>query len=388
MKASFTHATYVSALNEGISKNVHYLKENLREAGVDGVLRTPTVRVEELNSKLHYITKGAAAARCLRESLKDPTVDVVHYHVAIPLMGVWGSVARLAARKTKPLVGHLWNPIFVKSETAIPPSPVELAYHRVFNSGLTLRAGVAGFDALIVSSRYQEQQLRKAGYTRPIHVIPNGVALDEYRPPADEQEKRDARDSLGIPQEKTVVAYFGHLTPWKGVRTLVSAMPEVAAANPEAHFVIAHTGYGKEGEAIHDQLAKGGLTDRVTFLGNLHVPTFLKAVDVGVVPAMSPVGTACFPNVLLEFHAAGIPVVASRVGSIPEVVQEGRTGHLAPPGDAKAVAAALNSLLADPASLRQMGRQARRLAVERFDWLGIAKEVRGVYEGLLAERAA
>ena len=112
MKASVTYPTYVHDLVEGVSKNVHHLRESLVERGIDAADDSPRVEVGQMNRKSVYITQGVAAFKRVRDALRDPTTDLVHYHVSIPGMSAWAALAKARTRSSKPVVLHMWNPWF------------------------------------------------------------------------------------------------------------------------------------------------------------------------------------------------------------------------------------------------------------------------------------
>jgi glycosyltransferase involved in cell wall biosynthesis len=371
MKASVTYPTYVHDLVEGVSKNVHHLRESLVERGVDASDASPRVEVGDMNSKKVYIKQGVAAFRRVREALRDPTTDLVHYHVSIPGMSVWAALAKKRERSSKPMVLHMWNPWFDPEDMHVTARK-EAFYHRLFNGSRTTTPWLSAFDQIVVSSEYQRRQLEARGID-DVLVIPNGVDLDAYQPAPGETTRKNARRELGLPVDKTLLLYYGHLTPWKGVRVLVESLPKAFEDNPDARLVIARTHYGKDEQALRARLRELGVADKVEFLGICDVPLLLQAVDAGVVPATAAVGTACHPNVVLEYHSAGVPIVASRVGSIPEAVDDGKTGFLAQPGDPEDLGAKLHTLLADADLRRRMGVAARARAEAQFDWRHIAE---------------
>lgn len=379
MKAVVTYPTYVHDLVEGVSKNVHHLRESLAERGVEAMDESPRVAVGDMNSKKVYVKQGLRAYRKVRAALQDPSVDVVHYHVSIPGMAVWAALARARSRSRTPMVLHMWNPWFDPKDIHVDAGS-EARYHKIFNGAFTTTPWLASFDGLVVSSEYQRRQLEARGHP-DVRVIPNGVDLDQYPPAPSDATKRNARRELGLPVDRTLLLYYGHLTPWKGVRVLVEALPEALRDNPDADLVIARTHYGKDEQAIRERLRQLGLMNRVHFLGICDVPMLLQAMDCGVVPATAAVGTACHPNVVLEYHSAGVPIVASRVGSIPEAIADGKTGLLANPGDPKDLGAKLNRMLADTGMRRRMGDAARRHAEAQFDWREIARR----YEATLTD---
>ncbi len=381
MKTAITYPTYVHDLVEGVSKNVHDLTEALCERGMDAVDASPRVDVSALNRKSVYLTQGLAAMERVREAMDDPDTDVVHYHVTIPLMSAWGALAKSRARRSKPMVLHLWNPWYDVRDTHVRARRDRI-YHRLFNGPLVSMPFLPAYDALVVSSEYQRRQLQERGVKRDIHVVPNGVDLQRYVPAPSPTTRRNARRELGIPTDGTLLCYYGHLTPWKGARVLAEALPGALRANPDARVVIAHTAYGTEARSLRERLHAARLMDRVHFLGVCDVPLLLQAADIGVVPATAAVGTACHPNVVLEYAAAGVPIVASRVGSIPEAVDDGVTGLLATPGDAVDLARQLDRLLSDPDLRRRLGDNARRRAEHDFDWQAIAQRYEKILEGV------
>lgn len=386
MKAAVTYPTYVHDLVEGVSKNVHHLRESLNERGVEALDESPRVDVGDMNSKKVYVKQGVRAYRRVKAALADPSVDVVHYHVSIPGMAVWAALARARTQSRTPMVLHLWNPWFDAKDMHVDAG-AEARYHRIFNGAFTTTPWLASFDGIVVSSEYQRRQLEARGH-HDVRVIPNGVDLEAYPPAPTDATKRNARRELGLPVDRTLLLYYGHLTPWKGVRVLVEALPKALEDNPDADLVIARTHYGKDEQAIRARLRELGLAERVKFLGICDVPMLLQAIDCGVVPATAAVGTACHPNVVLEYHSAGVPIVASRVGSIPEAVVDGHTGLLANPGDAQDLGEKLQRLLADPALRRRLGHEARKHAERAFDWRDIARRYEGAFGDVCGQTAA
>lgn len=381
MKASVTYPTYVDDLVEGISKNVHHLRGSLVERGIDATDDSPRVDVGDMNKKTVYLKQGIAAFKRVREALRDPETDLVHYHVSIPGMAMWAALAKARTRSSKPMILHMWNPWYAASDVHTSAGPDAL-YHRLFNGSATTTPFLRAFDQIVVSSEYQRRQLGALGW-RDITVIPNGVDLAQYQPAPTPVTRTNARRELGLPVRKTLLLYYGHLTPWKGVRVLIEALPEALRADPDARLVIARTDYGREGSALRTRLRELGLRDRVEFLGVCDVPLLLQAVDAGVVPATAAVGTACHPNVVLEYASAGIPIVASRVGSIPEAVADGQTGLLATPGDPADLASKIGTLLKDADLRARMGRAARERAERIFDWNVIAERYERAYRAAL-----
>jgi glycosyltransferase involved in cell wall biosynthesis len=213
-------------------------------------------------------------------------------------------------------------------------------------------------------------------------VIPSGIPLDRFTGPGALR-----RTDLGLPEGEPVVGCVARLVPVKGVGDLLEALAQVRASGIRAHCAL--VGDGPLREHLRVQARALGVDDVVHFVGlRRDVPQVLPLFDVVALPSRNEgMGRA-----LLEAQAAGIPVVASRVGGIPDVVEDGRTGVLVPPGDPRALAEALVTLLANPGLRAAMGRAAREAVgrdlgvaamVERLDALytslrGSGREERGL----------
>jgi len=177
-------------------------------------------------------------------------------------------------------------------------------------------------------------------------VIPN--AVDVSAAPRARHERREPR-----------IVAVGRLKAPKDFLTLVRAV----GALPEGSETLI-VGEGPDRPWLEQEIRSLGIQERVRLVGERHdVPGLLADADIFVLSSVSE----GLPVSVLEAMAAGLPVVASRVGSVPELVVHGETGILVPPGDASALAAALSSLVADPAERRRLGEAGRARAEERFD---------------------
>lgn len=186
-------------------------------------------------------------------------------------------------------------------------------------------------------------------------VVPNGVNPERIRPVGP------------VPGEQPVVVFVGTLKPWHGVDVLVEAA--ALATQPWRLRII---GDGPQGERLSEQAARLGVElDLRGALPPADVPTALEGAMVAVAPYPAEVadGQQYFsPLKVYEYGAAALPVVASRVGQLPEVVVDGVTGVLVEPSDARALAAALDALVADPARAARMGAAARTRMVAEHSW--------------------
>lgn len=381
MTVAHVHGTFVPSLTEGISANVHGLCAALNRAGVDARLEATPVELAGLNRRSSVALGAWHASETARRAAERPGTDLVHVHASLP-------VTALAARRARrpggpPVLAQLWN---AHAESRGRPAPVprmDRLAHRLFNGPEAARLGVEGLHDLVVSSRYQARQLRHLGFPGRIHRVPNGVDTARFRP-ATPAEQEDARAALGVDGDP-VILYYGHTSSWKGLSVLAEALPRVLRQHPRATVLLSLTSYGAGTAPLLASLARARLAGRVVVHGPGHVPQLHAAADLAVLPAPAAVGTACFPNVLLECMAGGVPIVATAVGGLPEVVQDGRTGTLARPGDAGDLAARLSQLADDPVQRRRLAAEARRLIERDFSWDAVAQRMADVYRLLVPD---
>jgi glycosyltransferase involved in cell wall biosynthesis len=194
------------------------------------------------------------------------------------------------------------------------------------------------------------------------------------------------RDPLPVPElggDGPLVAYVGRLNRWKGYDLFVTAVAKVAPAYPAARFVIA--GDPPPGEEwrtrdLERRLAAAGLTDRVLLPGFVaDGAAVCDAADVVVVPSTWP---DPFPTVVLEAMRSGCAVVAASGGGVPEMIEDGVSGILVPPGDAAALAEAISLLLTDPARMSELGERAKARVAAEFSVDGMVAGIEDVYRDL------
>jgi glycosyltransferase involved in cell wall biosynthesis len=204
-------------------------------------------------------------------------------------------------------------------------------------------------------------------------VQPNGVDPERYRPDVD---GRPVRRRHGL-EGRTVVGFVGTFGMWHGAPVLARAARRVLRDRPEARFLF--VGDGRDRAECESILA--GYGERVVFTGLVpqdQGPAHLAAMDILAAPHVdNPDGTRFFgsPTKLFEYMAMGRAIVASRLEQIGEVLADGRTAVMVPPGDEEALAAAIVELFDDPARRAALGVAARRRALERHTW---DANVRGV----------
>jgi alpha-maltose-1-phosphate synthase len=247
------------------------------------------------------------------------------------------------------------------------------------------RTAVEAADAVIAVSDGMRDDLLATYPAVPadrVRVIRNGIDTVEYSP----DPATDVLDRYGVDAGRPAVIFVGRVTRQKGLPVLLRAAADL---DPAAQLVIcAGQADTAELEAEVSELAKqlwanrSGVVWISGMLAKREVIQLLTHATVFVCPSLyEPLGI-----VNLEAMACGTAVVGSRVGGVPEVVADGKTGLLVPPGDPAALAEAINALLADPVLATEMGRRGRARADAEFGWPGIAAQTAGLYAELVASR--
>ncbi len=215
--------------------------------------------------------------------------------------------------------------------------------------------------------------------TEKMVVIPSGIDTDRFAPlpPA------DRRTPLGVPGDGPLVGIVTRMRVRKGVEEFLRAMAIVRRTRPDARALL--VGVAALDPALEALVSAEGLGAHLHLLAPRgDMPEVLSAMDLFV---LSSHGEG-MSNAILEAMAMEKPVVATAVGGTGEVVAEGGSGHLVPPRDPEALAAAILRVLADPARGAAMGREGRRVVVERFSARAMVRQMETLYMQLLTARQA
>jgi glycosyltransferase involved in cell wall biosynthesis len=205
----------------------------------------------------------------------------------------------------------------------------------------------------------------------------NGVDLGVFGS-RDEPARRSLRRELRIQPEAPVIATVAVLRKPKGIQHLIGALADILPSMPETKLII--VGDGDEGPALRRRAADLQLDDHVVFTGaRSDIADVLAMSNLFVLPTLEDV----LPTVVAEAMAAGLPVVASDVGGLPEMVVDGVTGLLVPPADEEALADACLELLTDRRKAEAMGLAGRNVAKERFDVQHQSKLLEDFYVSML-----
>ncbi len=345
------------------------LRAALTEAGVQslrvnmGVLRRRYLRWSGI---VPYVYRLGLGALSLARIIRRERVALVHSNTG----AVWAGA--LAARLTgRPHVWHI-------HEIVTRPASVRRA--------IAYMATRLSERVIAISQAVSEHLLSDApGQSRHIVVIPDAVDTERFRP---DNDGLALRREWGVEPDEVLVGQVGRLSAWKGPEDLLAAAAQVAARRDKVRFVLVGDVVPGEEERLgrlRAQSAALGLEDRVIWAGfRTDVPQVMAALDLLVLPSRLP---EPFGMVLLEAMATGKPVIATDQGGPREIVRDGETGFLVPPGDPTALAKAISTLAADAALRRQMGLAARARAVQRFSLTPYVAAVEALYQDLLRATA-
>ncbi|MDQ7990980.1 MAG: glycosyltransferase [Candidatus Dactylopiibacterium sp.] len=233
-------------------------------------------------------------------------------------------------------------------------STQDLEIHRALGSHLAVVCRQTYFQALALGV--------SAGQ---VSWIPNGVDTRRFtpRPAGPRAPLADGlRARLGVPAGAPLAGFIGRLHWEKGPDVFVHAALLACQRCPDAHFVL--IGEGPMQASLEAQVRDFSRGGRIHFAGlQDDMPAACRALDL----AVSSSHSEAMPFAVLEAMASGLPVIATQVGGLPELVEQGHTGYLVAPGDARAIADLLALLLTDPATCARMGQRARQRCVEAFE---------------------
>jgi glycosyltransferase involved in cell wall biosynthesis len=268
-------------------------------------------------------------------------------HAYLPLTNFMGSVA-----------GRIANaPLIITSKRALGTHQDRNRGWRIFDMAsfrlshwVTVNSKAVGADTI----------QRDMGNTSKIKLIYNGLEFDQFKP--QNSDKRAIREALQLDPDKKIMITVANLIPYKGHRELLEAVAVVTRNHPDSLFLLVGEDRGIR-ENLEDLSRELGIMKNIIFMGQRNdIPSLLAASDIAVLPSHEE----GFSNVILESMAAGLPVVATRVGGNPEAVIDGETGWLVTPKHPPELALKIMDLLDEAEKAKIWGESGRRLVKEKF----------------------
>jgi glycosyltransferase involved in cell wall biosynthesis len=294
--------------------------------------------------------------------------QIVHTHTAKA-----GFVGRLAARLTRvPIIvhtfhGNVFQGYFTPSKT---------------QTYIGIERHLAKFtDRIIVLSEQQQQEILSLGIgaAQQYSVIPLGLDLAPFL--KSDVLRGQLRAELGIAPSAPVVGIVARLVPIKAVHLLLEAAPIVLAQHPDAIFLI--VGDGCSRRDLETQVMQTGIAHAVRFLGfRADLPRIYSDLDCVVLCSLNE----GLPVAIIEALASARPVVATAVGSVPNLVESNVSGYLVPPRDAAELAAGINRVLDDPVMAARWGQAGRQRVYPELDIGRLVTDIESLYLDLLQQK--
>jgi glycosyltransferase involved in cell wall biosynthesis len=304
------------------------------------------------------------AMRRFAQTLRDEKIDIIHAQDQYTII----------------------NTMLVRRFLGVP---AVMTRHVLFEPTDTLRESArarmvlfagryGGFARLIAVSDAVRERFSELAHvpTNRIETIYNGIDVDRF---ATRDRRAEKRAELGWDAAAPIIIMVAVLRRGKGHEVLFEALPKLQAAVPNVKIKL--VGDGELDATLREGAAQFG--DMVEFMGQrMDVPELLGASDVLALPSWAE----ALPTVLIEAGAASLPVVATRVGGVPEIVTDGETGYIIPPGDSEQLADRLAMLLTQRERSLEMGQSAYQKVRAQFSLEKQAQETIALYERVLAAR--
>lgn len=356
---------------------------SLADGPLRGEIEALGVPVEIVRGRTKALTSGPSAIGELRRIRRDLAAVVARHRPEVIQTHLLRSLDFLALtlRREPSVRAVFWtvhNAMLDLRADQLPGSqrwllgPKRLAHRALY------RAGGRMADGFIAVSSDVAETVR-AAYRPPsgrLSVIPNGVDVERYAHSVD----RDAiRVAIGVATEAPLAIVVAKLMTQKGHAVLLDALPSVLERMDRLHVVL--VGEGELRGVLEERVEAAGLTGSVTLAGNRgDIPQLLAASDLFVLPSL----WEGLPMALLEAMATGLPVVATAVSGTREVIEDGRSGILVPPGDAAALGAAMIEVLERPETAASLGAAARARVEDCYSARGQAERHAELFRSRLA----
>jgi glycosyltransferase involved in cell wall biosynthesis len=319
----------------------------------------------------------------LKTLLSARDLDILHAHSGKRL----GGIVRTAARIRKlPYVISLHGGVIdvpaAETEQMLEPLKGTFEWGRAFGAVLGARRVLEDANAILCVGENEQQAVQARYPEKRVEWLPNGVDAHTFA----DGNGRAFREKHGIPHQRRMILNVGRIDPQKNQLALLSAMPELLRKNADIHLVligpVTVESYGKE---LLNKLNDASLYNNVTVLpglpgGSSELVDAFHAADIFCLPSRhEPFGI-----VVLEAWAAGLPVVAARVGGIPSFTCDGEDVLHANPDNPASFSKAIERLLDDRELARKIAAMGRHKARTQFDWGRIADHLESIYRDLLS----
>lgn len=321
----------------------------------------------------------------IRELHRIKKFDVIHGHSGFSMLGL---ITGIGSRIVKvPSIHSIYSPIQPTSHNTV----------MFFSNKILSKFYLSQVNKIIAVTRNIQRSLIMAEVPDyKIEMIPPGIDTKIYNPSI---SGNNVRKHFGIESDQPLLLYVGNLTKIKGIHILIEALRIVIKQFPDAKLLMAlnmplskyeeedSTGlYDTERDfKIKEKIKSYGLNDNIVPLGIVkNMPQIMAASDVFITPFLNTVGVVDYPISLLEAMAVGKPVIATRVGGIPEIVKHMENGLLVEPGDVHELKNALLYILENKDEAKRMGENVAMYVAENYSLDAIVEKMERVYEEVIS----
>ncbi len=342
-----------------------------REGSMEGEIphNVPFVKFSALQRELNPY-RDIKAFFQLYSFMRTFHFDVVHTHVSKA-----GIIGRLAAKLAKvPVIVHT------------PHGHVFHSYYGFLKTSLFKmleKSSARATDKIIALTEQEKIEHLELGIgtAQKFEVIESGIELEHFTSDQKSFPREAMREQWGLKPEHRVVGTVARLVPIKGHEFLIQAIPDIIKVHPQSRFLI--VGDGERKEELRLLAEKLGVGSYVIMTGSQRdVQPFYPLMDVFVLPSLNE----GMGRVILEAMSSGVPVVATAVGGILNLVKDGETGILFPPRDASLLAQAVCGILSDHEKAARLSENAKK-HLDVFSAEIMVQKIEALYENLLREKA-
>jgi glycosyltransferase involved in cell wall biosynthesis len=358
---------HVSNLAQTLARQGHQLKivtvrRNKSERVRDKFVGLDVVRVPQLNLPKTLTTQYLAITTALLIAMRlRGQADVVHYHTFWP-----DAFTAFVVNKFVPTVYTAHESRFL----LMAEQP---------RSRRWLKLALRPFQGILAPSTELLEVTRQLGVSpEKSAFIANAVDARKFRPDVNGET---VRARYGVPVDHCLILCPRRLVPKNGLEFLVESLPSIRRRFSNVSVLIA--GDGPERQKLEARVRELGLHDSVIFAGsqnNNALPEFYAAADIVAIPSLKEATSIAG----LEAMASACAVVATNVGGLPEIIEDGVNGMLVPPRDPEALAQAITHLIETPELRKQLGLAARARVEQKFTWEQVASETTRAYERAIA----
>ena len=231
---------------------------------------------------------------------------------------------------------------------------------------------------IAVSEKTRTHHLKTGGLDpNKVTTVYNGIDIARFKV-TNESQITKTKQVLHLPLNSQIIITVAVLREPKGIQYMINALPAILEEIPDIHYLV--VGDGAYGTSLKDLSAALSIQDHITFAGHrTDIPDLLACGDIFVLPTLGD----ALPTVLIEALAAGKPIVASNVGGVPEIIENGVNGVLIPPGDSSGLADACLQLLKNREQASQMILAGSQTVWQRFNVDAQVKQLSNIYEEIV-----